>query len=369
MPIYMDLHIVPGVTPLAVAEAHRQDLLIEEEYDCKCMTYWIDEPRGQVFCLIQAPTRQAVEVMHARAHGLIPHRIIEVRTDLVESFLGRIRDPVETAMTPSGLPLIDESAHRVLLSVTLQDDLLSHHVDEAPLRVSMDRQFELAQEVLQGSGTTSYHRKGDNIIVTFVSAAEALSSAKEIRTRLISESIGAPGLIVHAGDPVSKHEALFGDVIQLAERLRFVEHDGRIVITSTARQQLPTTTIDDPDVVLTIAPQDERLINVLFGTLEDNWQDTAFDIDSYCKSVAMSKSRLYRRTTELTGRSPNNLLRDFRLEKAREQIRSGGNSIAEISYASGFASPSYFAKCFKSNYRISPAEYAARAVTIMKRQR
>ena len=46
-----------------------------------------------IFCLIEAPEKEAVEEMHRRAHGLIPNKIIEVNSTLVESFLGRIYDP------------------------------------------------------------------------------------------------------------------------------------------------------------------------------------------------------------------------------------------------------------------------------------
>jgi hypothetical protein len=45
MPIYMDIHIVPGIKARDVAEAHRKDILLQEEHECKCMTYWIDEAR------------------------------------------------------------------------------------------------------------------------------------------------------------------------------------------------------------------------------------------------------------------------------------------------------------------------------------
>src|SRR5690242_11985502 len=93
MPIYMDIHIVPGVKAANVAEAHRKDLLHQDEYECKCMTYWIDEVRESIFCLIEAPTKEAVEEMHNKAHGLVPNKVIEVNTTLVESFLGRIYDP------------------------------------------------------------------------------------------------------------------------------------------------------------------------------------------------------------------------------------------------------------------------------------
>ena len=61
MPIYMDVHIVPGVKARNVAEAHRKDLLHQQEFGCNCMTYWIDEGRESIFCLIEAPNKEAVE--------------------------------------------------------------------------------------------------------------------------------------------------------------------------------------------------------------------------------------------------------------------------------------------------------------------
>src|ERR1700760_735172 len=108
MPIYMDVHIVPGVKAQDVAEAHRKDLLHQEEHGCKCMTYWIDEQRENIFCLIEAPTKEAVEEMHKQAHGLIPNKIIEVNNTLVESFLGRIYDPENAETTNEGLKVFTD---------------------------------------------------------------------------------------------------------------------------------------------------------------------------------------------------------------------------------------------------------------------
>src|SRR6478672_8969446 len=124
MPIYMDVHIVPGVKARDVAEAHRKDLLHQEEYDCKCMTYWIDEQRENIFCLIEAPEKSAVEEMHRRSHGLIPNRIIEVSDTLVESFLGRIYDPTDAEVTIDGLKVFSEPSFRTLLVTKITDPIL-----------------------------------------------------------------------------------------------------------------------------------------------------------------------------------------------------------------------------------------------------
>ena len=68
----------------------------------------------------------------------------------------------------------------------------------------------------------------------------------------------------------------------------------------------------------------------------------------------MSQSQLYRKTMSLFGLSPNELLREFRLEKALERMKKQRYNISEITFDSGFTSPSYFTKCFKRKYGLRP---------------
>src|SRR5687768_6224816 len=124
MPIYMDVHIVPGVKARDVAAAHTKDIFVQDEHHCKCMTYWIDEVRENVFCLIEAPSKEAVVEMHQKAHGLIPHKISEVSSSLVESFLGRIYDPAEAELSPDGLKVFNDPSFRILLVTKTIDPVL-----------------------------------------------------------------------------------------------------------------------------------------------------------------------------------------------------------------------------------------------------
>ncbi|MDH3323081.1 MAG: DUF4242 domain-containing protein, partial [Flavobacteriaceae bacterium] len=100
MPIYMDRHeLTENVTAEHVAEIHQEDLKHEHKFGCKGLTYWFDDKRKSAFCLIKAPNKKAIEDMHALAHGGVPHSIIEVDAAVVESFLGRIGDPVKAQNT------------------------------------------------------------------------------------------------------------------------------------------------------------------------------------------------------------------------------------------------------------------------------
>ena len=79
MPLYMDVHNLPGATAAAVAEAHMQDLAKQGEYGVNYLHYWIDEAKGKVFCLVDAPDAQAANRVHREAHGLVADEIYEVQ--------------------------------------------------------------------------------------------------------------------------------------------------------------------------------------------------------------------------------------------------------------------------------------------------
>ncbi len=71
MPLYLDTpHKVEGLTAEAVAQAHARDLEVQNKYGAKYLRYWYDEGTGKVFCLCQAPSKEAAETLHRDAHGL-----------------------------------------------------------------------------------------------------------------------------------------------------------------------------------------------------------------------------------------------------------------------------------------------------------
>ena len=72
MPFFMDHHKgVEGLTVEAVADAHSKDLEIQGEHGVKYHRYWFNEESGEVFCLAEAPNKEAAEAVHREAHGLV----------------------------------------------------------------------------------------------------------------------------------------------------------------------------------------------------------------------------------------------------------------------------------------------------------
>ena len=80
MPLYMDVHHhVPGLTSEAVAGAHAKDLEVQKKYGVEYLKYWYDEGSGKVFCLVNAPNKEAAIAVHREAHGLVADEITEVK--------------------------------------------------------------------------------------------------------------------------------------------------------------------------------------------------------------------------------------------------------------------------------------------------
>jgi hypothetical protein len=80
MPLFMDVHNhVPGLTADAVKQAHAADVKTQDKYNVKYLRYWFDEKTGKVFCLVDAPNKEAANAVHREAHGLVADDLIEVK--------------------------------------------------------------------------------------------------------------------------------------------------------------------------------------------------------------------------------------------------------------------------------------------------
>jgi hypothetical protein len=80
MPLYMDIHSIDGgVSVDDVVKAHMADLQTQSRHDVSYLRYWVDEARGKIFCLAEAPSAVAAEAVHREAHGLVADEIYQVQ--------------------------------------------------------------------------------------------------------------------------------------------------------------------------------------------------------------------------------------------------------------------------------------------------
>ncbi len=95
----------------------------------------------------------------------------------------------------------------------------------------------------------------------------------------------------------------------------------------------------------------------VLNTLESNFSNSHFTLDDFAKALHISKGQAYKKFRATFNNTPANLLRDFRLEKAKQMLAQKDLKIGEVAYACGFTSPEYFSTVFKEFYKKSPSVY------------
>lgn len=108
---------------------------------------------------------------------------------------------------------------------------------------------------------------------------------------------------------------------------------------------------------ITLHHQDANLLEKLVSIIEDNMEEEKFSVNLLQKEIGMSRMQLHRKLKALTNQSTSEFIRSIKLKRAAQILQQGGVQITEVAYQSGFNHLSYFAKCFKDEFGLSPSEY------------
>ena len=106
--------------------------------------------------------------------------------------------------------------------------------------------------------------------------------------------------------------------------------------------------------------QDDRFLQRIKELVLENSNRSDLSVQVLSDAMGMSRVQLYRKLTAITGMSPSDLIRNFRLHRAAELLRQNWGNVSEIAYEVGFSNLSYFSKSFKSIYKLSPSQYASK---------
>lgn len=102
---------------------------------------------------------------------------------------------------------------------------------------------------------------------------------------------------------------------------------------------------------------DKEFMDKVNRIIEDNLDSQQINVAFIAEQMNMSHSTLYRKIKALTSMSANEIIKKLKLQKAEQLLLSGKYSVSEISYMTGFSTPTYFRQCFKEEFGQSPTEY------------
>jgi hypothetical protein len=77
MPLFLDVNSIAG--GMDVAKAHAADFQTQDAHGVHYLKYWVDEPNGKIFCLVDASDAEAAATVHREAHGLVADEIFQVQ--------------------------------------------------------------------------------------------------------------------------------------------------------------------------------------------------------------------------------------------------------------------------------------------------
>jgi AraC-like DNA-binding protein len=124
----------------------------------------------------------------------------------------------------------------------------------------------------------------------------------------------------------------------------------------------PAQTIEnnsDPALV-TIVPtvNDQQFLEKMFVVIRENFNNPDFTVDTLSYNMGMSRSSLFNKIKAISGQAPADFIRQYRMERAKELLRTKQYTIAEVAYKSGFSDVKYFRDVFRKKFNQSPSQFA-----------
>jgi len=166
-------------------------------------------------------------------------------------------------------------------------------------------------------------------------------------TALTTEDQQLKGLGTGASDYMTKpfnFEILLSKIRNLLQQ--------QALSKKTYRKQLDIKPADSE-----IESVDDKFIRQLSGHIEKNLSDPGYTVDQLSADMNMSRVGLYKKILPLTGKSPIEYIRSYRLKKSKPILLKSQLTIAEVAYAVGFSNPKHFSKYFKQEFGILPSAY------------
>ncbi len=101
----------------------------------------------------------------------------------------------------------------------------------------------------------------------------------------------------------------------------------------------------------------DEFLGKAYEIIENNISNYDFTVEELAAGLFVSQSQLYRKIKGLTGLTSVKLIQNYRLKKGAEMLKNSILSVSEVCYQVGFNDPSYFIKCFRQEFNLTPQEY------------
>lgn len=264
---------------------------------------------------------------------------------------------------------LDDSVEKELLSVRYPYTILITEDDEevrAYLKEELQDNFNIllaanGKEALEVLATEDVSLVLSDVMMPEMNGFEL---CRYVKTNLSTSHIPVV-LLTALSDERQRNFGLSGgadEYIQKPFRINFVklkmirilEERKRLRDQLLEKLQKGKLLLTEPEKVKNM---DDVFLNNFIKCIEEVYTDTEYNVEKLSDTLGLSRGHLHRKIKELTGTTPVEFLRNYRLSKAAAMLKQKQYTVSEIAYQTGFSSPAYFSKCFKQVYDVTPTEY------------
>ena len=254
---------------------------------------------------------------------------------------------VSEALTPVGKPLILIAEDNTDVRAYIREQL------EGPYRII---EAENGKE-----GLKKAIEQTPDLIITDIMMPEmdGMELCKQLKTNEKSSHIPVVMLTARTGQSDKLEGLATGADDYLAKPFDARELQVRVSNLLTQRKKLQEhfrRNLTFATAEVKAESMDATFLHHVREAVEANLEDEGFSVVELGQQIGMSRSQLHRKLSALTGFSPNEVIRNMRLERAKQLLVIKAGNAAEIAYRCGFSSPTYFTKCFKEYFGKLPSE-------------
>jgi class 3 adenylate cyclase len=240
MPLFIDIHELPGITSEVAAAEHIKDIEAQGPFAVDYTGYWLNESTGKLFCMCDAPSADAAREVHRIAHGEAAERIIEVTPELTELFLGPFVTDAGGALQLSADDggSNDPGTRTILFTDIVNSTAMTQRFGDEDAMLFVEAHDAIVRAALREASGREVKHTGDGIMAVFVSAASAIRCAVDVQKALHQNALDNPDrpfqvrIGIAAGEPVGRDNDLFGATVQLAARLCAHAEPSQILVSN-----------------------------------------------------------------------------------------------------------------------------------------
>jgi len=321
----------------------------------KCINCWVDYKKNSVFFLIKATDKKSIKSLYYKSINLQPYKITSVNSHLAYALL-KSEQQLKIIQSETHYP---HHKHSILfLAKTFNKKTLICKLQESNAKNILLYKKTIIQNLINSYEGHQIKTKEEGFLAAFPSYKNAIECSLSIQKKLYKRIDCFPVKIMLSPYKSDQDDFVSSiNVDRLIQFLYFLKTRKQLIISSQIENlKAYSEHINSKynNTYLILNHETENFLLSLLDIISKNYQNPHFNIPNIASLMMMCKTKLYRYCKTITGKSINQILKEFRLVKSVNSITDGTLDINQTSIDVGFSSSSYFSNCFKKKYGISP---------------